>query len=205
MSTPAPLPELQLQNHTWTVDYWTIEAMRGEFDLTAPYQRDDVWTIEKRQSLIRSLLMGLPIGSITYADLGRDHAPGYRIVDGKQRITTLRMFIDDEFSVPGHWFRADHLLDGEAGRNMPATFSDLSRYGQRHLKGRQLPGLEFRSCTQVTEKPDGFGTGTDRFNFRKRTPDEMLQAEAELYLLVNFGGVAQTDDDQTRARKVAGR
>lgn len=205
MSTPAPLPELQLQNHTWTVDYWTIEAMRGEFDLTAPYQRDDVWTIEKRQSLIRSLLMGLPIGSITYADLGRDHAPGYRIVDGKQRITTLRMFIDDEFSVPGHWFRAEHLLDGEAGRNISATFSDLSRHGQRHLKGRQVPGIEFWSHTETSLKPDGFGTGSDRYSHRRRSEDEMLQAEAELYLLVNFGGVAQTDTDRARAQEVAGR
>ena len=38
---------------------------RGEWmDLNAPYQRGSVWTLDMRRNLIKSLLMGLPVGSI---------------------------------------------------------------------------------------------------------------------------------------------
>jgi hypothetical protein len=38
---------------------------------------------------------------------------------------------------------------------------------------------------------------------RRRNEAEILAAEADLYLLVNFGGVPQTDADRARAQEVA--
>lgn len=182
--------------------HWTGHTEK--FDLDAPYQRGSVWTIEQRRNLIKSLLMGLPVGSIIVSFLGYSAETAYRIVDGKQRIQTVQMFFRNEFSVPGHWFNTSELTDS-AARERDITFSDLSQSGEMHFEMGKLPSLQFDATTEITEKPDGHSTGRDRYDFRKRTPDEMLQAEAELYLLVNFGGVAQTDTDRARAQEVADR
>lgn len=204
MSTPAPLPELHLQAYAYTVGHWVDRDMRNEYDLTAPYQRDSIWDLDRRRNLIKSVLMGLPIGAVCVADLGRGSQPGYRVVDGKQRIETIRLFVDNEFTVPGWWFDAEDLTDPTT-RDGDVHFSDLSRGGSIHFRTRQFPAVEFRSCTETSLKPGGFGTGSNRYDHRRRSEDEMLQAEAELYLLVNFGGVAQTDTDRARAQEVADR
>lgn len=203
--TPEPLSSLTVQAHNFTVDNWVYSGARDEYDADAPYQRGNVWTVAQRQNLIKSLLLNLPVGSIIYADLDRDFAPGFRIVDGKQRFTTVRMFVDDEFPVPAWWFHADDLTNPDAREHPESNvfFSGLKHPARRTFRSRPLPGIEFQVHHEVSLKPDGHGVGSDRYNFRRRSESEMLQAEAELYLLVNFGGVPQSDTDRARAQEVA--
>lgn len=78
----------------------------GALLLDAPYQRGHVWGPTRRVNLIRSLLMGIPIAALVINDR---HTAGWAadvnmaVIDGKQRITTILMFLDDKLAVPGDW------------------------------------------------------------------------------------------------------
>lgn len=93
------------------------------FDLDAPYQRGHVWGVQRKRDLIESLLRGLPTAAIIvndrhkartraeldgvptdFADVNYGAGPVKAIVDGKQRITAVRDFVSDRFTVPAEWF-----------------------------------------------------------------------------------------------------
>lgn len=44
-------------------EMWSMVKI-GEIDMSPPYQRGDVWTLDQRISLIRSWLEGNPTGSV---------------------------------------------------------------------------------------------------------------------------------------------
>lgn len=170
---PAPLKRLSLQSMNWTIMHYTMERDGGDpFLLDAPYQRDSVWTEEKRQALIRSMLMGLPVGSVTLNQRSYDHEQDIAVIDGKQRIETLRAWENDEFSVPSHWFEEKWLEDPSSTE--PVTYSDLSVIGHRFWSNMMLPAQEARVNT--------------------------IAEEAEIYNLINRGGVDQTDEDMANAK-----
>jgi len=172
------------------------------FDLDAPYQRGAVWTGDQRHALIRSMLEGVPIGSLVIAKLGvetvRDGVSPYRVIDGKQRIETLRAFHDDQFAVPGWWWEEADLT---VPRDRDVTYSNLSNRGRARFENRVMPSLEFDSDVVFL----GIEPGTENRLWGTRTNDEAIAAEADLYLRVNFGGVDQTDTDRDRATAVAAK
>jgi hypothetical protein len=199
----GPLPEILLSTYNWTVGHWLDNE---NYDLDAPYQRGSVWTDEQRRDLIKSLHMGLPVGSITVSKLPwRDYLPntqkGYRVVDGKQRIDTVRAFANDEFSVPASWFRPGALSEeAVAAGKKDVTWSDLSVVAQRRFDtSMSLPAHEFQAETEYLGRHDATG----KWMTRQRSDEEILQAEAELYGLLNGGGTPQTDEDMARARAMA--
>ncbi len=80
---PEPLPRLSLQSYNHTVMHYTMERDEGDiFDLETPYQRGSVWDDSRRQALIRSMLMGLPTGSVIINKRGYHLQKAYAVVDG---------------------------------------------------------------------------------------------------------------------------
>lgn len=207
------LPELSLASLAYTADHYVefdsaaerYKDMAPKFDLDAPYQRASVWTPEQRVALIKSLLMGLPIGSVIIAKLpfktGRAH---WRVVDGKQRIETIRAFWADEFAVPREWFR-DYELTEAGSAFADVRFSELSQAGQRRLGNATVSALEFDSGTRWVfdpEHPTAQKRGS-QWRTEPRNDEQMIAAEAELYGLVNGGGTPQTDADMANAATYA--
>lgn len=99
------IERLRLQNLNAPIMQFTHrlheDGEPGGYILDPPYQRASVWLPHQRVNLIKSLLQGLPCGAVFVNDRG-DYR--YRVVDGKQRIETIRGFADGEFSVPAVWF-----------------------------------------------------------------------------------------------------
>jgi hypothetical protein len=64
-----------------------------------PYQRESsVWSLEKQQLFIDSLLNGYDVPKIYLHDLrGIEEQKVYAVVDGKQRLTTIWRFLKNEF------------------------------------------------------------------------------------------------------------
>lgn len=166
-------------------------------DLNPPYQRGSVWTEDQRIALVKSWLMGVSIPAILLNDRSTPEwkaASGdpfdqkvdgewllWAVVDGKQRVETARRWFQGELFVPASWFRPDLVELVTPTEDGPYTSYDrLTIVGQRYCnRDFQLPVIESRVPT--------------------------VEAEAEMYLLVNGGGTAQTEADMANAAKVAGR
>lgn len=127
-----PLARMPLTNTNRPCDVIRHWHKEGELLLNPPYQRGDVWGPTRRRSLIRSVLLGVPIPSIIINDRLRadwDNADAFiAVIDGKQRITTLLRFLSNEFTVPGDWF-------GEDG---DVLFSSLPIAKQRRFTNQPL-------------------------------------------------------------------
>lgn len=89
--TPSP------QTASWFLD---INAA-GQLDLDPPYQRRSVWNWEYRQFFIDSVIRNYPTQSIFLdVTIDPDAPTRYRVLDGKQRLTSLILFTKDEFVTP---------------------------------------------------------------------------------------------------------
>lgn len=142
-----------------SLHFFTDEGfMREQIDLNPPYQRGLVWGTKRKRNLIRSLLSGIPVPSIVINDRSvrfeewdANTDASYVVVDGKQRITALRDFVDGKFGVPGDWFDvdADEVL-----------FPELGLPSQRHFLHRPIAVSEAKLAT-LDEERDMF----DLINF----------------------------------------
>jgi Protein of unknown function DUF262 len=85
------------QQAGWFVD---LESA-GLLDLDPPYQRRSIWNLEFRQFFMDSVIRNYPTQAMfVEVVVDPDHPTIYRVIDGKQRLTSLMMFLRDEFPTP---------------------------------------------------------------------------------------------------------
>lgn len=162
------------------------QVQDGDITYDLPYQRGAVWTTEQRMMLIFSMMSGTPIPALIVnkrpsrmwfdADGGR--LPVAAVIDGQQRITTVRMYMEGDLAVPASWFPAEHVIETEDTDDGPyVRYYGLARRAQRDVENRPVPVAEAHLTT--------------------------VAAEAEVYLRVNGSGTPQTTEDMARAATVA--
>ncbi|WP_382304060.1 DUF262 domain-containing protein [Herbiconiux sp. UC225_62] len=98
----------------------------GRISLNIAYQRKYVWDSGKASRLIESLLLNVPIPVCYFAE---DDEGVYEVIDGLQRLTTIRKFLDDEFALTG----VSVLTEANGDK-----FSDLAPKDQRRLESRTI-------------------------------------------------------------------
>jgi hypothetical protein len=89
------------QTVVWTTD-WTTGALveqieRSVFDVDPPFQRRSAWNDKKASLYIESLLLGCPVPPITLAETPLDFGGDFQyiVIDGKQRLGSLKRFAVD--------------------------------------------------------------------------------------------------------------
>jgi len=126
-----PQPTLQgLSEAVVTGTDWTAETIlrqleRGNIKLDPEFQRRDAWRAQRKSRFIESLIVGLPIPQLVLAE-DKDRRGSYIVIDGKQRLLSLRQFAAREgdhngytpLRLQGLQLRAD--LNGK-------TLSDMER------------------------------------------------------------------------------
>lgn len=188
----APLKNVSMDASQRSAREIARMAAEGDVEVDTPYQRGSVWNNEQKVNLIRSMLLGVPIPSIIVNNRGTrnwEAANGwsayepdrslYGVIDGKQRIEAARDWFEGKLQVPASWFDAEvveHTVKTDDGPYV--TYNDLTLTGRRLMNNRA-----FFSIVEA------------------QLPS--IKAEANMYLLVNGAGVAQTDADYDRVEKIA--
>ena len=107
----------------WTVETILFQLRRGNIELNSRFQRREAWTNSRKSRFIESLFLGLPVPQIILAER-KDKRGSYIVIDGKQRLLSIRRFgVDD----PDEEFE-------------PLTLSDLDIY--RHLNGQTWANMK---------------------------------------------------------------
>ncbi|MDQ7047818.1 MAG: DUF262 domain-containing protein [Sulfurovum sp.] len=128
-----------------------IENNDGEIYIP-DYQREYVWAEKRRSKFIESIILGIPIPYIFFADVdGR-----YEIVDGSQRIRTLHSFLSNELKL-------QELEKLTELNNF--YFKDLSIIRQRRIRKKSLKMIALGEKTDAKARIDLFeriNTGSDQ-------------------------------------------
>lgn len=118
--TPEPV--------TAKADVWPIfQLTKKPPNLTPSYQRGDVWRNADRQSLMESILRGVPLPSIILLRISPSIP--HEVVDGKQRLTAILRFV-------GKHPVARQKVAEVAARHRGKKFNDKGRlddHGERSL------------------------------------------------------------------------
>lgn len=141
---------------------------KGEF-VIPNYQRAFVWEKdkEKMSKFIESIILDLPIPYLFFAD--EEDTGKLEIVDGSQRIRTLRAFYDNTFALKGL-----EVLDALNG----FKFEDMMESRQRRFLRKTLRSIE------LTEKASS-DVRRDLFSRINTKPYDLLPMEVRKGVLVN--------------------
>lgn len=75
----------------WTVETLISQLKKRNIKLDPRFQRRDAWTAKRKSEFIESLFLGLPVPQVVLAE-SKDRKGSYIVLDGKQRLLTLRQF-----------------------------------------------------------------------------------------------------------------
>ena len=129
------------QNQNLTVKGESIERIYGNYRgnryiVYRRYQRKLVWTLEEKRSFIDSIKSGYPVPIILLAEKKTDERNVFEIIDGMQRLNAIVGFIENEYSVDGHYFDLN---------TMAATKALLDD----NQLGQQMPTLPREECVKI--------------------------------------------------------
>jgi len=97
---------------------------QNDIDLNPDFQRNLVWDNTRKSALIESILLGIPIPVFYFAEskIGK-----YHVVDGLQRLSTIKQFFNNEFALK----KLEHLKEDCNGKYYKEEYKD----GNKKLKG----------------------------------------------------------------------
>lgn len=116
-----------------TIESWVSYFERDRIVTELDYQREYVWEKDQQQMFLNSILMGLPLGCISVVKNKNEFV--YEIVDGKQRLTTLRKFVENEISVN---------IDGEE-----VFYKDLNMAERNMFESCDLPMVRLIDASRL--------------------------------------------------------
>lgn len=125
LSIPPQQRVLRTEQYDFSVN--TLISMMEKGEVTIPeFQRRYVWTDRQASRLIESLIIQVPI-PVIYLNQEKDES--FSVIDGNQRLNSLRRFLLNEFYLTG--LTSYPELTG-------LNFSQLDKRFQRHISNRVL-------------------------------------------------------------------
>lgn len=100
--------EAAISSTDWTTETVISQLKKGNITLDPDFQRRDAWTIVRKSQYIESLMMGIPTPQIILAEK-REKRGSYIVIDGKQRLLSLRQFSASELDKDYKPFRLKGL------------------------------------------------------------------------------------------------
>ncbi|MBN9133550.1 MAG: DUF262 domain-containing protein [Nitrosospira multiformis] len=158
LSIPPEQRKLHTETYDFTVDT-IVERLEEEAIFIPEFQRRYVWNESQASRLMESLIIQCPIPVIY---LNQEPDERLSVIDGNQRLTSIRRFIRNEFALKG--LTAYPELEGNRYYQLDPRF-------QRHIRNRTLRCIVILKDTHPQVKFDVF----ERLNTGavKLTPQEL--------------------------------
>ena len=83
----------------WTIERIVKAISNNQINLNPPYQRNAVWSTNKKRALIESIIIGYPIPNITFSQRPQTENYRFNAVDGQQRCRSIFEFTDNRFAI----------------------------------------------------------------------------------------------------------
>jgi hypothetical protein len=173
---PLLVQEVVVNSTDWTTETLVSQINKGNIELNPIFQRRDAWTTQRKSAFIESLILGLPIPQIVLAER-RDMRGRYIVIDGKQRLLSLRQFVADT---------EDDLFQSYPLRGLSVR-SDLNEVDYRELSDSGRWRREF----------NGFENQTIRTIVIKNWQDERVLYQ--IFLRLNTGSVPLSPQELRQA------
>jgi len=108
-----------------SIDSLIQRVKRGRLIVQPEFQRDFVWPLSKCSALVESVLMRIPLPVIYVSET---ESGTWEVVDGQQRLTTLKSFVDGRFPA-GNIFKLSRLsvlrnVNGYKFDDLPDSFKN---------------------------------------------------------------------------------
>ena len=84
-------PQAVVTSTDWTTETILAQLRRGNIELSPSFQRREAWNDNRKSSFIESLFLGLPVPQLVLAERP-DRRGAYIVIDGKQRLLSIRRF-----------------------------------------------------------------------------------------------------------------
>lgn len=174
------LRDAYVTSSDWTAATIVDQMRRGNIELNPRFQRREVWQPQRKSRFIESLLLGLPVPQIVLAE-AKGQRGRYLVLDGKQRLLTIRQFYSDPELEPADEGFKELRLKGLDLR------PDLE--GVRYRDLQEQPGL--------ADDRDAFDNGTVRAVVVRGWPSEDYLYT--VFLRLNTGSVSLSPQELRQA------
>lgn len=111
--------EIDYDTRDYSIDYLMEKFRQGEFYIPDEYQRQYIWDETKKMRLIESILLGLPIPFMFFADVEDGRC---EIIDGAQRTQALEEFTNEEDGLVLNNLKKLTYLNGFRYKDIPDYF-----------------------------------------------------------------------------------
>ncbi|QHJ84444.1 MAG: hypothetical protein [Caudoviricetes sp.] len=108
-----------------TLSFWMLQFEEGQVELNASYQRGYVWGHEQQQEFLQSLISGFPVGTVAVVTSDNIKDKYVEVVDGKQRLTTLQLFLENKIPVGEVYYKDFDAVDKRFFSNIFLPYEDL--------------------------------------------------------------------------------
>lgn len=139
--------KIRITTKTFTLREVVEQIKEREIDLAPDFQRDFVWKQRQRTRLVESVLLGIPLPAFYF---NQDRDGTYQVVDGVQRLTTIRLFMADQHTLDRADLEYLRELHGD-------SFSDLEPALKRRMRTSQIVVHVIEPQTPDDIKYDIFG------------------------------------------------
>lgn len=159
---------LEKASIVWSAKQLSGMVKNGKIDFNHIIQRSYVWERTRKSALIESMILGYPIPAVFAKRMddgtGKRGSNTYYIMDGKQRLSTVKEFLNDEFAL---------------SKLSPITYFDTDEDKEVKI---DISGMKF------SELPDGLKDFLNTVTFSVTYFDNLTKdEEKELFKRLNAG------------------
>lgn len=130
------LRKTKITRHTWSILDLYRKINEKYVILDPDYQRRVVWKDDKKTAFIESLYMGIMIPPIYVVEVPSDNLLSknkYEVVDGKQRLTAITMFLNGELKLNAR--HLEYFSDIFGGKNFNQIEKEYKEITSEMLSG----------------------------------------------------------------------